>query len=146
MKGFTRQSLTSVAILAACLTLAACASHSGSAQPPATARPEVLTIPQLQSMLEKGDPVGVILGKIDSSGTVYRLSTQDRAGLRASGMPPAVLSKMEIMYQHAIGTNPEPAKSDERWLKIGPYWYGGLPAGWPREWVVGAPAPGQLLR
>ena len=145
MQKFTRQSLTSIAILAACLALAACASRS-SVQPAATARPEVLTIPELHAMLENGDPVGVILSKIDSSGTVYRLSTQDRAALRASGMPPAVLSKMAIMYQHAIGTNPALAKSDERWLKIGQYWYGGLPAGWPREWVVGAPAPGQLLR
>ena len=144
MKVSTRPSF--IPILATCLTLAACAGRGGSMKPAATARPEVLTIPELRSMLEKGDPVGVILSKIDSSGTVYRLSTQDRADLRASGMPPAVLSKMEITYQHAIGTNPDLAKSDERWLKIGQYWYGGLPAGWPREWVVGAPAPGQLLR
>ena len=146
MQEFRRPSFTSIAILVVSLALAACASHGASTKPASTARPEVLTIPELRAMLEKGDPVGVILGKIDSSGTVYRLSTQDRADLRASGMPPAVLSKMEIMYQHAIGTNPDLAKSDDRWLKVGDYWYGGLPAGWPREWVVGAPAPGELLR
>src|SRR5437763_226637 len=140
MQRSTRPSFIAMAV--ASLALVACASRGGRMKPAAT----VLTIPELRSMLEKGDPVGVILSKIDSSGTVYRLSTQDRADLRASGMPPAVLSKMEITYQHAIGTNPDLAKSDERWLKIGQYWYGGLPAGWPREWVVGAPAPGQLLR
>src|SRR5690349_19626612 len=109
MQGFRRPSFTSIALLVASLAIGGCASRVASTKPAAT----VLTIPELRAMLEKGDPVAVILSKIDSSGTVYRLSTQARADLRASGMPAAILSKMEIMYQHAIGANPDLAKSDE---------------------------------
>jgi hypothetical protein len=128
------------------LVLAACASHSPSTKPAPGATPELLTVPQLQRMLELGETVGAILGRIDASGTVYRLTTEQRAGLRAAGMPAAILGKIEITYQHAITANPALAKSDDRWIKRGDYWYGGLPAGWPREWVVGAPAPGEVFR
>jgi len=128
------------------LLIAGCASHGARPKPGPDARPELVTVPQLQKMLEQGETVGAILGKIDGSGTVYRLTTEQRAGLRAAGMPAAILGKMEITYQHAITTNPALAKSDERWIKRGDYWYGGLPAGWPREWVVGAPAPGEVFR
>jgi hypothetical protein len=128
------------------LLIAACASHGARPQPGPGSRPELVTVPQLQRMGEQGETIGVILSKVDSSGTVYRLTTEQRAALRASGMPAAILSKMEITYQHAITANPELGKSDKQWIKRGDYWYGGLPAGWPREWVVGAPAPGQLIR
>jgi hypothetical protein len=128
------------------LLVAACASHGPSPKATPAPRPEPLTVPDLRKMLEQGETVGTILGRIDSSGTVYRLTTQQRAGLRAAGMPAAILGKMEITYQHAITVNPDLAKSDDRWIRRGDYWYGGLPAGWPREWVVGAPAPGRVFR
>ena len=128
------------------LLMAACASHGTGPKPAPTSRPEIVSVPQLQKMLEQGETIGAILGKIDGSGTVYRLSTEQRAALRASGMPAAILGKMEITYHHAITVNPDLAKSDDRWTRIGDYWYGGLPAGWPREWVVGAPAPGEVFR
>ena len=32
--------------------------------------------------------------------------------------------------------NPDLATSDDGWIKSGDYCYGGLPAGWPREWAV----------
>lgn len=128
------------------LLIAACASHGARPAPASDLRPELVTVPQLQKMLEQGETIGAILGKIDASGTVYRLTTEQRAALRASGMPAAILGKIEITYQHAITANPELAKSDKQWIERGDYWYGGLPAGWPREWVVGAPAPGQLIR
>jgi len=97
-------------------------------------------------MLEQGETVGAIVGKIDASGTVYRLTTQQRAGLRAAGMPAAILGKMDITFQHAVTVHPDLLKMDNNWIKRGDYWYGGLPAGWPREWVVGAPAPGEVFR
>jgi hypothetical protein len=128
------------------LLMAACASHGARPKPGPAARPELVTVPQLRTMVEQGETIGAILGRIDGSGTVYRLTTDQRAGLREAGMPAAILSKMEITYQHAITVNPALAKSDDRWIKRGDYWYGGLPAGWPREWVVGAPAPGEVFR
>jgi len=45
-----------------------------------------------------------------------------------------------------VKAHPELATSNARWTEIDGYWYGGLPYGWPREWVVGAPRPGALLR
>lgn len=124
--------------------LGGCASGPRSATP--AVRPQVLTVPQLTTMVQNGEAIGVILGRIDGSGTVYRLSTEQRADLRANGMPAGVLSRMELTYQRAIAKNPDLAKSDKQWIQIGDYWYGGLPAGWPRDWVVGAPEAGQLLR
>jgi hypothetical protein len=106
----------------------------------------VLTVPQLDEMVQQGTPLGVILGKIDASGTVYRLTPQQRADLRASGMPATILSYIEQTYQHAIQKNPDLEKSDAQWTQVDGYTYGGLPYGWPREWVVGAPRPGELLR
>src|SRR5262249_59642517 len=86
----------SLAVTAVALLMAACASHGTSPKPAPTSRPEIVSVPQLQRMLEQGETVGAILGKIDGSGTVYRLSTEQRAALRASGMPAAILGKMEI--------------------------------------------------
>jgi hypothetical protein len=140
-----RRSFGVTMTLAVAVALAACAGRGASTRSRST-KPEVLTILQLQNMLENGEEIGVILSRIDSSGTVYRLTTDTRTNLRASGMPMAVMSKMEITYEHAITVNPELARSDQHWVKIGDYWYGGLPMGWPREWVVGAPEPGELFR
>ncbi len=135
-----------VALFAAAL-VAGCAKSGPLAETAAAgSSPRFLTVPQLDNLVQMGTPVGVIFGKIDGSGTIYRLTTQQAKDLRANGMPASLLSYIEQGYQHAILANPELAKSDEKWKEIDGYWYGGLPAGWPRDWVVGAPAPGQLLR
>ena len=139
-----RSSATWGACLAvAVLALVGCGSQAttGRATTPG-ARPEVLTVSQLKTMVENGEAVGVILGQIDGSGTVYRLTNEQRDGLRADGMPVAILGHMQDTYEHAIRANPDLAKSNERWIKIGDYWYGGLPAGWPRDWLVGPPPGG----
>ena len=141
-----RRSFTLDTLLVVSLVLAACAGRGAGPKAAPSARPEFLTVPQLQRMLEQGETVQVVLSRIYSSGTVYRLTTDMRSDLRTAGMPVAILSQMDITYQHAIRKNPALAKSDERWVRIGEYWYGGLPAGWPRDWVVGAPAPGELIR
>ena len=43
---------------------------------------------------------------------------------------------MQDTYDRAIQKNPALAKPDEHWIKMGDSWYGGLPASWPRDWVV----------
>lgn len=90
-------------------------------------------------MVQQGEAVGVILGEIQGSGTVYRLTSQQQQNLRADGMPVGILDEMRNTYERVVRQHPELAASNERWLKIGDYWYGGVPAGWPREWVTGAP-------
>lgn len=129
-----RRSWAGVALCGAAM-LAACATHTGREAP----KPAVVTVPQLENMVQQGQPMGVIYGQIDGSGTVYRLTNAQRADLRSQGMPASLLGYMDATYERAVRASPDLAKSDARWIKIGDYWYGGLPAGWPREWVQGAP-------
>ena len=82
---------------------------------------------------------------MQSSGTVYRLSPGQSEDLQNTGMPVALLSLMQMTYEHAVRQNPDLGKSDAQWTQIDGYWYGGLPFGWPREWVFGAPSVGELL-
>jgi hypothetical protein len=140
-----RRAASIVALIA---TLTACSTPAPRGKVDATtgSAPAVLTVPELQRMAEQGTPLGVIMGKIDASGTVYRLDTQQSQDLRAAGMPASLVSYVEQTYDRAVQKNPELAKSDERWTKVDGYWYGGLPYGWPREWVVGAPRIGEAFR
>lgn len=142
--------LRTVAIaLAAALLASACgggASTKAASARPAPTTQSVLTIDQLNDMLDNGEAISVIISRIQGSGTIYRLTTDQQKDLRANGMPAAIMSMIELGYQHAIQANPDLAKSDAQWHEIDGYWYGGTPFGWPRDWVVGAPAPGALLR
>jgi hypothetical protein len=141
MKSAGMAALCTVAVALA----AACASHGRNAGSPA-APPEVVTVPRLKSELQAGEGTDVLIAEIERSGTVYRLTPEQRADLQNAGMPGSIMGIMQNTYDHAIRKNPALATSNEHWMKIGDYWYGGLPAGWPRDWVVGAPAPGQILR
>jgi hypothetical protein len=138
-----------VALVAACvLTLAACGSPKRS-QPATTgggAAGKLLTVPAIERMVQMGTQPAVILGEMQKSGTVYNLTTQQKKDLRAVGMPPSLISQMQLTYQHAVRKNPALATSGTRWTQVDGYWYGGLPFGWPRDWVVGAPAIGQARR
>jgi hypothetical protein len=118
--------------------LAGCAAQTPHAGNKAAAAPKVVTVPRLQTMLEQGEAMSVMLAEIDGSGTVYRLTLEQREGLRADGMPASLLDLMQATYETALRAKPDLATSNERWMKIGDYWYGGLPAGWPREWMTGA--------
>ena len=123
-----------IAILVATVAMAGCATRTKRHADPAYA--EVVTVPHLQDQLERGEAYGVLLSEIERSGTVYRLTTQQRAELRASGMPVSLLGFIQNTYERAIRARPELATSDEHWRKIGDYWYGGPPVGWPRDWLV----------
>lgn len=132
-------------LLGASLTLG-CARPDAATAPRATKAPEVLTVPKINRMLEMGESISIILGEIEQSGTVYRLTTRQSQDLRANGCPASLQSYIEMTYTSAIQRNPALAHSDAQWHEIDGYWYGGTPFGWPREWVVGAPALGEKLR
>jgi len=51
-------------------------------------------------------------------------------------MPVSILGLMQDTYDRALQKNPALAKSAEHWIKMGDSWYDGLPASWPRDWVV----------
>jgi hypothetical protein len=113
--------------------------------PQAEIRPKVVTVPELATMAELGTPPSVMMGKVQASGTVYRLTPEQSKGLRAAGMPASLISYMELTYLHAVEQNPSLRQSDAKWTLIDGYWYGGTPYGWPREWVIGAPRVGEPL-
>jgi hypothetical protein len=140
-----RLALVSLATVVAVAVLPGCSPSSQSASRPATP-PKVLTVPKLSNLAEQGTPVGVLLGQIEASGTVYRLTDQQDKDLRANGFPVTLLSVIELTYTHALQANPDLGRSDKEWHEIDGYWYGGLPFGWPRDWVVGAPPLGSKIR
>lgn len=132
-------------LLGASLALA-CARPEAATAPRATKAPEVLTVPKINRMLEMGEPLSVILSEIEQSGTVYRLTMPQSQDLRANGCPASLQSYIEMTYTNAVQRNPALGRSDAEWHEVDGYWYGGTPFGWPREWVVGAPALGEKLR
>lgn len=128
-------------LLGASLALACGATTLRTTKPP-----EVVTIPKINFMLQQGETISIILSEIEQSGTVYRLTPQQSKDLRANGCPAALQSYIEMTYTNAVQRNPALGRSDAEWHEIDGYWYGGTPFGWPRDWVVGAPALGEKLR
>ncbi len=122
-----RASITTLLVIGVPLP-ATCATQGGRATAAPAARPQVVTVPYLKTMVQNGDAVSVIISEIEGSGTVYRLTPERRAGLRADGMPVSILGLMQDTSDRAIQKNPALAKSDEHWIQMGDSWYGGLPA------------------
>jgi hypothetical protein len=142
-----RRAAIGVLVAGCVVLLAACGPPSRRrATPSAGAAPRILTVPQIEQMVQRGAPPAVIFGEMERSGTVYRLTEQQTEDLRAVGMPAALISQMELTYQHAIGKNPALATSGNYWAELDGYWYGGLPLGWPRDWVARAPAARKASR
>jgi hypothetical protein len=131
-------------VLAATVLASACAGRHAAQ----TARPrtEVVTVQRITDMVENGSSFEDIQGRIQESGTVYRLTDDQQQRLRGTGFSATLLSFMQLTYTHAVETNPSLGTSDEKWHRIDGYWYGGRPFGWPEEWVVGAPRFGEKLR
>ena len=127
----TRCSVAVGALVVVAAMLGACATQNAPRPGVAGARPQPVTVTRLQNMVQQGEVVGVMIGEIEASGTVYRLTLEQRSQLRADGMPVAVLGLIEDTYNQAVRRDPSLATSDAKWIKIGDYWYGGAPAGWP---------------
>ncbi len=135
-------------VLGLAVSLVACGGPSkrrptGGA-PPTTGK--LLTVPAIERMVQNGTQPQVIMGEMQRSGTVYNLTRQQTRDLRAVGMPVSLISQMQLTYRNALKKNPSLANSGKYWTQVDGYWYGGLPLGWPRDWVTGAPAPGQASR
>ena len=128
----------SVFVGVAALSIAGCSSGTRLRAP--VGGPKILTVPKIERMMQMGTAPSVIQGEIQSSGTVYNLTPQQTRDLRAVGMPPSLIKQMQLTYQRAVRRNPQLATSGRYWTQVDSYWYGGIPLGWPRDWVYGAPA------
>jgi hypothetical protein len=129
-----------VAVVAGSMLALAIGCSSGRRRttvPPPTG-PKVLTVPTIERMVQMGTQPTVIVGEIQKSGMVYRLTSQQTRDLRAVGMPTGLINQMELTYRNAVRKNPQLTTSAKYWTQIDNYWYGGLPFGWPRDWVDGA--------
>src|SRR5262245_39275844 len=113
-----------------------CSSGPRRATPVSAGGPKLLTVPAIERMVQMGTKPAVIVGEMQKSGTVYRLTSQQTRDLRAVGMPPGLITQMEATYQNAVRKNPQLTTSAKYWTQIDNYWYGGLPLGWPRDWVA----------
>ncbi len=142
---FTRRAAP-LLLAASLLAVAGCGQPRRRAATAAPAGSRVLTVPAMERMVQMGTPPQAIMSEMQRSGTVYNLTAQQIKDLRAVGMPPALISQMQLTYQHALRKNPQLASTGRYWTQMDGYWYGGLPFGWPRDWVVGAPAPGRAMR
>jgi hypothetical protein len=137
--------LVAAVAIASAVLAAACASTSkpGTTAP---AKTEVLTVQQILTMTEQGRSFEEIMGEIQETGTVYKLTDDQQQRLRGSSLSATLLSFMQLTYVHAVEANPALKKSSDQWHQIDGYWYGGRPFGWPEAWVVGAPRFGERWR
>jgi len=126
-------------VLATLVLIAACAARRETLR--ADTAPKIVTVPQIQDMVDTGAPTREIFALVQGSGTVYRLDPEQYSRLQSIGLPPAIVSYMQLTYDYAVRQQPALATSDDRWTRVDGYWYGGRPVGWPREWVVDSPPP-----
>ena len=141
----TDRRLVAVVALASAVLAAACAS-TGKPTTTAPAKTQVLTVQQILTMTEQGRSFEEIMGEIQQTGTVYKLTDDQAQRLRGSSFSATLLSFMQLTYVHAIEANPALGASNDQWHQIDGYWYGGRPFGWPEPWVVGAPRFGEAFR
>ena len=123
-----------------------CGPKGGTAPAAPAAAPQILTVAAIERMVLSGQQPGVVLAEMQRSGTVYDLTTKQTQDLRADGMPASLLSEMELTRRYAVEKEPSLATSRDRWKEIDGIWYGGLPLGWPAEWVRRGPSTGEVYR
>ena len=138
--------LASAVLATACASTSKPTTAAAPAAAVAPAKTEVLTVQQVQAMVNQGMSFTDIMGEIQQSGTVYRLTDDQSQKLRGSAFSATLLSFMKLTYTHAIEANPALKSSNAQWHQIDGYWYGGRPFGWPEAWVVGAPRFGERWR
>lgn len=133
-----------VGALVACVVAVGIAGQLEAADAP----DEAVTISELKEWALMGTDPNVMRSRIQESGTVYRMTPGASSKLREDGIPPSLISYMDLLYTNAVKHHPSLAGSgsDDHWTKVGNYEYGGRPFGWPEDWVVGAPKLGSGLK
>ncbi len=120
--------VTVVLLLAGCTTLG-------------FGRPAPVTVDQVLAMSRAGQPAPEIVSKMRESGTVYRLTAGQLSKLHDEGVPDPVIDYMQETYLASVRQRQALDDWDD-WTAVDGYWYGGLPYGWPGDWV-GVPEEGR---
>jgi len=100
------------------LLLAACASVGF--QP--------LSVEQVVSLHQEGASEVELIERIQTSGTIYRLSGRQGETLRTEmELPESVVSAMEQTFADAVANDPSLNDWDRYWFRDDGYWYGDCP-------------------
>ena len=75
---------------------------------------EVVTIEELKDWALNGTDPKVMKGKIESSGTVYRMTPEAMTAMREDGVPSGIISYMQLIYTNAVQHEPTLATSDAK--------------------------------
>lgn len=87
-----------------------------------------LTVEQVISLHEGGASEVELIERIQTSGTIYRLSARQAETLRSdTGLPESVVSAMEQTFADAVANDPTLNDWDRYWFRDDGYWYGDCP-------------------
>lgn len=109
-------------MLVLALVVAGCAAFAPLPAPP--------TPQELVAMAAEGKTAPEIIGRIEASQAVYRMSASELAKLREQGLPDAVIDYMQATYVEAV-------RREEAWRQQGLY----PGAGWPYRSPFSRPYP-----
>ncbi|MCP5304769.1 MAG: hypothetical protein H6953_04935 [Chromatiaceae bacterium] len=108
--------------------LSGCATLEGESVP-------AVTVPEVVQMSDEGVPPHEIIDRMRESGTAYRLSAAQLAGLRDKGVADPVINYMQRTYLDAVARRQSLADWDN-WTRQDDWWYGGPAFGWADSWMM----------
>lgn len=76
--------------------------------------PRRVSVTDVERMVKNGVPTATILKKMHDSGTVYRLSAAQLAGLHDQGVPDRILNYMQGTYLEAVRNN-QALRDENNW-------------------------------
>lgn len=95
------------------------------------AGPERVSVAEVVDMSRAGVPSSEIIGEMERSGTVYRLSASQLADLRQQGVADDTIDYMQQSYLEAVAADAAFADDGPWTMENDGFWYGGVPYGWP---------------
>lgn len=87
-----------------------------------------LTVAEVSAMNQNGMSEVEIIEQIQTSGTIYRLSSRQAEQLLEEGeLPGPVVAAMDQTFADAVANDPTLADWDRYWFRDDGYWYGVCP-------------------
>jgi hypothetical protein len=92
--------------------------------------PDRVSVAEIVDMSRAGVPSTEIIGEMQRSGTVYRLTAAQLADLRQQGVSDDVIDYMQKTYLQAVAVDSAFAADDPWTMEDDGFLYGGYPYGW----------------